>query len=667
MSLKFIQRLLLPRQFGIRHASIVSTSSVRLLGDGSKDWRSCLACLCTSAGCCIRRLSCRKLQNQFGRMGLTTLVREPFSVTASSVGLHRDSIPRFRLTHMYQPIDVEEQTFQQRLGSCYSSQQVIKVLSSLEVMSDSMAAAVLHRVADLEQEAASLKDPTVLEHDTLRALCFQLEQDSGQLTDAALVSILLACTRLCTDSGTKLMMRLRSESQERLDGGQMTVGHLCVLGQALLAVKGPGCVMFGQVMEQIQKQEPAQWTIADLTALYRLVQSGVGEERRYWDLLNAMHAHAMSVTNQMDAPAVSGLLDALVTLNQNQAIPLIISLCKQAVRHVPYFTHEEFTNVLGALMHFGHSDQYFVKALEMYFPKVVFTSHPETITKVMQFFGWRNVLSRPVFDTVAECFVYRADDYSLSQVAGQIIAFGKLGYLPPNSKAVFRKLETILQTHFSHLKPRTLISLLHSCILVERFPVNFVPSVFSSYFLQQLEEETAIDSVILAQLTQLYLTMKLECPFYKGRRLLPRYQVKSFLTSGVSLETPVDMHLYHSVTNGLVNLLGTRSYFASNVLTHYCYTLDVEIKLDEGLYVLPAHENDEVHKRIALCIDGQKRFTTGTRQLLGAEATKQRHLRLLGYEVVQIPYYEFETLQNDKSVMDYLHKKIFPHSFRLSW
>lgn len=102
--------------------------------------------------------------------------------------------------------------------------------------------------------------------------------------------------------------------------------------------------------------------------------------------------------------------------------------------------------------------------------------------------------------------------------------------------------------------------------------------------------------------------------------------------------------------------------------------------------------------RIALCIDGQRRFTTNKRQLLGKEAIKQRHLKLLGYEVVQvrsslsvssfflmslmkllifcstyffeffqIPYYEFEKLQNKTSVVEYLHQKIFPHSYRLSW
>ncbi|KAJ0044221.1 hypothetical protein NL108_011218, partial [Boleophthalmus pectinirostris] len=173
---------------------------------------------------------------------------------------------------------------------------------------------------------------------------------------------------------------------------------------------------------------------------------------------------------------------------------------------------------------------------------------------------------------------------------------------------------------------------------------------------------TGIDRYVLAQLTQLYMTMKLECPFYEGPQLLPQYRVKSFLTPGHSLESPVDIHLYNYVKTGLVDLLGARSYFGSKVLTPYCYTLDVEIKLDEEGFVLPASYNDEVYKRyfqflffihlsvtlcdhecflidfvcrIALCIDGQKRYTSNRKQLLGKEAIKQRHLRLLGYEIIQ--------------------------------
>ncbi|XP_069015694.1 FAST kinase domain-containing protein 3, mitochondrial isoform X2 [Embiotoca jacksoni] len=628
----------------------------------------CVACLCTSAGRCIRRRGCRRLQPESGTRSFATTVREPSFVAGSSVGLHRDSVPRFCLTQLHRPTSVEEQAFRQRLGMCSSSLQVFKLLRPMEIMSDTMAAAALHRVADLEQDGGSLKDPAVLEKDTIRALCFQLEQDSGRLTDAGLVSALLACTRLYLDPWSGLMVRLVSESQTRLDGGKMSVEELCALGRAMLAVEGPGSATLVQVMEQIQRQEPAQWSLADLAAVYRLLQGIVGEDGKHRDLLNAMHTHAVTVASRMDPAAVSGLLSALVTLNQTQAVPLVISLCKRAVRHIPHFTDEELTHVLGALMHFGHSDHYFVEAMERHVPTVAFTSHPEAVTKVMQFFGRRNILSPTVFDAVAESFVYRANDYSTSQVARQIMAFGKLGYLPPNAGQVFGKVETILHTRFSHFQPRTLLNLLHACILVERFPINFVSKVFSSYFLQQLQEPgKGIDRAVLAQLTQLYMTVKLECSFYEGPRLLPKYRVKSFLVSSRSLETPVDLQLYNSVKNGLVDLLGDRSYFGSKVLTPYCYTLDVEIKLDEEGFVLPASHADNVYKRIALCIDGQKRFTTSMRQLLGKEAIKQRHLRLLGYEVVQIPYFEFDKLQNKSSVVEYLHQRIFPHTYRLSW
>ena len=59
----------------------------------------------------------------------------------------------------------------------------------------------------------------------------------------------------------------------------------------------------------------------------------------------------------------------------------------------------------------------------------------------------------------------------------------------------------------------------------------------------------------------------------QGPILLPKYRVKSFLMPGGSLETLVDVQLYNHVRSGLVTLLGARTYFASKVLTPYCYTL----------------------------------------------------------------------------------------------
>ncbi|XP_061661993.1 FAST kinase domain-containing protein 3, mitochondrial [Syngnathoides biaculeatus] len=650
MALKLVQRLPL----AIRPGTVFSVARP-----------ACAACLWTSTGRCILTGGCRRLRPVRGSRSLSALVREP-----SFVVPHGDSIPRFRLTLQRGPAaQEEEQDFLRRLSSCSSPAKVFKLLRSAEAVPDGAAAAALHRVADLEreEESPSLRDPSVLEDGAIRALCLQLERDSRLLSDSALVSALLACTRLCLDPWSTLMVRLISEGQERLDRGDLSVGQLCTLGRATLAVEGPGGAMLEEVMAQIQKPGPSRWSLDELVAVYQLLRDGVAHDGKYRDLLNAMHAHAVTATPAMDEAAVSGVLGALVNLNQTQATPLVIQLCKRAVRHVPRFSDEQLAAVLAALMHFGHSDRYLVEAVERRVAPAAFTCHAETLTKATQFLGRRNILSPPVLDAVAESFVYRADGYSTGQVARQIAPFGKLCYLPPNAGELFRKVEAVLRTRFSQFQPRTLLGLLHSCILVERFPVNFVSKVFGSFFLQQLQEDgNGMDRFVLAQLTQLYMTVKLECPFYEGPRLLPKYRVKSFLVPGRSLETPVDPHLYTSVKAGLVDLLGARSYFASKVLTPYCYTLDVEIKLDEEGYVLPA-SHDDVFKRIALCIDGQKRFTANTRRLLGGESIKQRHLRLLGYEVVQIPFYEFDKLHSKTSVMNYLHQKIFPHSYRLSW
>ncbi|KAG2458456.1 FAKD3 protein, partial [Polypterus senegalus] len=280
-------------------------------------------------------------------------------------------------------------------------------------------------------------------------------------------------------------------------------------------------------------------------------------------------------------------------------MPLVLSLCKHSVKKVADFSDDELVQVLGALIHFGQSDSYFTEALERHIPKKVFTMHPEAVSKVMQYCSQRRILSPPIFDTVAESFVYKADTFSTSQIARQIMPFGKLNYLPPNAGELFRKVEGVLRDRFSQFQPRTLLNLLHACTLIERFPVNFLAKVFSPYFLQQVEAQgTGLDRTVLAQLTQLFMTMKLECPFYE---------------------------------------------------------VDVEIKLDEEGYVLPATYHDEVYQRIAVCIDGQNRFCSNSQNLLGKEAIKQRHLKLLGYEIVQIL---FNPLDYDFGVdrIDYLEE-----------
>lgn len=482
MALKLVRRLHVLRQAALPHLLSSTTLNV------------CVRQHVCAPGILPLFQGCRhSLSGKDGKLGKRRLCitsREPLFLVAGSIRLPRDPSTGGALTSLLHGLSSdEEHAFKDRLFSCMTSQQVLHLAHSTPHLSSTGAVAVLHRLADLERDGPrGLREPEVLLSDpALNKMCLRLQQDAGELEDEVVVRALLGCTRLYLDPQSHLVMRLMSESQVRLNSGCMSIETLCELVQALFAVDGPHCGILEQAMRQIQNKDPAHWNPSELTSVYKLLAEGLGEGGRYQELLNEMNTRALRLATRMDPVTVSETLGALVMLNQTQAIPLVIALCKQAVRHVPNFADTELSIVLSALMHYGHSDHFLIEALERHVPKIAFTAHPETVTRVMQYFGRRRIFSPPVFDAVAESFVYRADEYTTEQVSRQIVALGVVGYVPQESGRLFRKVESVLNARFSHFQPRTLLELLHACTLLQRFPLNFVSKVFSPFFLQQLQ------------------------------------------------------------------------------------------------------------------------------------------------------------------------------------
>ncbi|XP_014650520.1 PREDICTED: FAST kinase domain-containing protein 3 [Ceratotherium simum simum] len=580
--------------------------------------------------------------------------------------LHSTGEPVFSQVHDWDRLEqnlknVDEQIFYRRLNNFTSSEELLHFISTLQTLPDTMAAGALKRICEVERKDGDQRLPKeILENSVFQALCIQFEQEPSNLSNTGLVTALQALTLLYVDPQSSLLLNLLAECQRRLQRGDLEVHSLCVLGESLIKLQGPSCAALELVICQLQGEKLEKFTPGGIVALYRLLQACPEKVDQHQTFLNKINNFSLSIVSNLSPTLISQMLTALVVLDQTQALPLVIKLGKYVVRHIPHFTNEELVKVLEAFIYFGHNDRFFTKALEQHVASLCLTLDPEVVSKVMEYCGRKLILSIPILDAVAETFLCQSEKFSPSQISELVEPFGKLNYLPPNASALFRKLENMVLAHCNYFPPKTLLKLLHSCSLIECHPVNFMAKIFSPYFLQQLQgDESYLDRLSLAQLTQLFLTSILECPFYKGPKLLPKYQVKSFLTPCCSLETPVDFQLYKSVKTGLIDLLGARVYFASKVLTPYRYTIDVEIKLDEEGFVLPFTVDEDVHKRVALCIDGPKRFCLNSQRLLGKEAIKQRHLRLLGYQVVQIPYYEIEMLKSRLQLVEYLQRKLF--------
>ncbi|XP_052559866.1 FAST kinase domain-containing protein 3, mitochondrial isoform X4 [Tympanuchus pallidicinctus] len=466
----------------------------------------------------------------------------------------------------------EEQMFFRTLKNLRSSQEIFKFLRSLEVMSDTMASGALQRISEVEVDDNGLKNPEdVLENEVFRALCFQFEFQSSKLSNSGLLNALQALIKLRVDPQSTLIARLLSESEERLANRKLTVDNLCSLGESLLELKGPSYAVLEQIVSRMQEKDIENWSPREMAMVYKILQVVVGE-REHWDLLNRMNSATLTIAYQLSPKFTSVILNSLVALHQTQVVPLILALCKHSGKHVPHFTDDELVSVLEAFLFFGHREQIFTEALEKHVPKSIPTMHPETVSKVMQYCCQKKILSKPILDAVAEGFISNADSFTTDQITEYIVPFGTLNYLPPNASSLFRKLETILHARLSQFQPHALLNLLHSCVLIQRYPVNFLPKIFSPFFLQQLQAQPpGLDRVVASQLTQLFLTITLECPFYKGPKLLPKYQVNTFLTTHGFL----DVHLFKKVKSGLLYLLKKRIYFSSEVSTPYFYTVEL--------------------------------------------------------------------------------------------
>ncbi|KAM4906646.1 FAST kinase domain-containing protein 3, mitochondrial [Sylvia borin] len=560
-------------------------------------------------------------------------------------------------------VQMDEQLFFKKLNNLCTSKDIFYFLSSLEVMSDTMAAGALQRISEVEVDDNGLKNPAVLENEVFRALCFQFECASSRLSNTGLLNALQALIKLRVDPQSTLMTSLLSESEKRLSRAQLTAENLCSLGDSLLELGRPSCATLEQIVDHMQERNIERWSPREIVMVYKILQVTAREGKQCQNLLNRLNSVTFHTVSQLSPNFTSVILNSLVVLHQTRAVFLVTALCKHSVEHVPYFTDHELVNVLEAFLYFGQKSQIFTEALERHVPRSILTMHPQTVSKVMHYCCKKMILSKPIFDAVAEDFICNADRLSTDQIAAYIIPFGTLNYLPPSASSLFRKLEAVLHTCLRHFQPHTLLNLLHSCVLIQRYPINFLPKIFSPYFLQKLQAQSpGLNRVVMSQLTQLFLSVTLECPFYQGPKLLSKYQVKACPMPHSSL----DVHLFRKVKTALLYLLKKRIYFASEVSTRYFYIVDIEIKLDEEGLVLPAAQVEEVHRRIALCVDGRNRFCTHSHNLLGEEAIKQRHLQLLGYEVVQIPFFEIENLHNTRKMADYLHKKIFPCTYGFS-
>ncbi|XP_037999330.1 FAST kinase domain-containing protein 1, mitochondrial isoform X2 [Motacilla alba alba] len=291
-----------------------------------------------------------------------------------------------------------------------------------------------------------------------------------------------------------------------------------------------------------------------------------------------------------------------------------------------------------------------------------------------------------LFDRIASVTVENIDKIPTSEIYFILFLFSALNYDPPDNEEFFKSCIQHLTSNLSHLETYHLVRLGHVLAMAGYFPPVLITTIFNVSFLSKLDAQLKVlpDTVkqrVHSSLMKLNRAVCLECPEFHIPWFHEPYCQRVFHNS-MSQINPQQQHIHRMLTE----ILGGSHYSRASVLTPYYYKIDFECVLDvnkkplsymaqnialggvRGIHL--RHDiKDEGRKalppgaqRIALDFLDSKAFSKDySRHLKGEPAVKKRHLEMLGYRVVQIPHFEWNSmvLSTKSEQLEYLRQQLY--------
>uniref|UniRef100_A0A8C7ZUK3 FAST kinase domains 1 n=1 Tax=Oryzias sinensis TaxID=183150 RepID=A0A8C7ZUK3_9TELE len=309
-----------------------------------------------------------------------------------------------------------------------------------------------------------------------------------------------------------------------------------------------------------------------------------------------------------------------------------------------------------------------------------------TIVPDLAFYLTRaNNLCPPLMDKMASVAIENIEKIHYSATYATLLPFSVLNYDPVQAEELYDACIRRFTPHISSFDPHLLVLLGYILAVADRFPEELIKEIFSIDFLGKLDAqlETFPDALNMRtrqRLMQLNRAVCLECPEFQVPWFHERF-CQQLQRKGNSLASPMQQQIHKM----LGDVLGGLNFVQVAVITPYYYTVDFECKLDQHLQPLPYTNSstlkisdgkkdnwnpvslesirDELPpgaQRIAVDFLDSKSFCKNSHHMKGETLMRQRHLEILGYRVIQIPHFEWNSMELSTvdAWKEYLKRKI---------
>ncbi|XP_060910390.1 FAST kinase domain-containing protein 1, mitochondrial isoform X1 [Labrus mixtus] len=396
------------------------------------------------------------------------------------------------------------------------------------------------------------------------------------------------------------------------------------------------------------------------------------------------------------------------TLNELNAISAAVA---KWVRNDPSYRHNtpsKYVLLLQTLNRLGHERLQMADRLDLlleelkflsgeWFEEILVEETLVTLQRMTDQINWSNVselanfltrinrLCPPLMDRIAAVAIKDIDKIHLSATYLTLQPFTVLNYDPVQADEFYDACVQRITPHISSFAPHLLVLLAHSLAMADTFPEELVREIFNIDFLGKLDTqlETLPDALNFRtrlRLMEVNRAVCLECPEFQVPWFHERYCQLQRKGNGTIRPAQQQIHKM------LGEVLGGINCVRGAVVTPYYYKIDFECILDKQLKAVPYSEPNslqmsdggKVHwgtsllgnsgdelppgaQRVAVDLLDSKSFCKNSHHMRGETLMRKRHLEILGYRVVQIPHFEWNSMElsTPDAWKEYLKKKIF--------
>ncbi|NWS42217.1 FASTK kinase, partial [Probosciger aterrimus] len=315
--------------------------------------------------------------------------------------------------------------------------------------------------------------------------------------------------------------------------------------------------------------------------------------------------------------------------------------------------------IFSSQLFYENRQERFIRSMAEWLPRKAENLTPYTMALIAKYVARHRLREPRLLDTIANFLLKRGEQLDSKVIQKLVFPFSRMNYRPSNHSELFPKLEAILEQKAGS-SPLATVNILMSMFQLSHFPQTVLHQVFSPAFITNVMS-SPYALIVRRYLSLLDAAVELEFHDYSGPRLDPRYRVLMFEHALTADEANRKYSYKGLVAEALRQLVGEECYRQDEVLPPgYC--TDFLLWINRSGTVLPlsrvpaASKAPSVHTttspaaislrssvlaltsdlQVVLSVNDKWHYCQNSDILVGSRAMRDRHLRLLGYCLVQV-------------------------------